>query len=33
MHYRDDLDCTLLEEARERNPTIATYALSWCMPA
>ena len=38
MHYRDDLNCNrgyefwLLEEAKKRNPSIVTYALSWAVP-
>jgi hypothetical protein len=38
MHTRDDLSCTrgyefwLLNEAKQRNPNIKTYALSWGVP-
>ena len=38
QHYRDDLSCDrgyefwLLQEARRRNPSIKTYALSWASP-
>ena len=38
MHARDDLDCErgyewwLLEQAKARNPSIVTYALSWGVP-
>lgn len=39
MHERDDYSCDrgyeiwLLEEAKKRNPSIQTYALSWGVPA
>jgi len=38
MHSRDDLSCTrgyetwLMTEAKKRNPSIITYALSWALP-
>ena len=38
MHSRGDLSCErgyefwLLQEARARNPSIKTYALSWALP-